>query len=540
MRLQTMLFPVVAIALAILLPGCAQPADTVYRNPYSSPHELYQGIFDAAKHDLSGVEQHRIRALIVPHHLVAAESIALGIRALAMHQPKRIVLLAPDHFGRCPTHLCTTHGSFDTTFGNVKVDTAGADRIGASAIGMLEPALFEQEHGIHAVLPFIARALSGTTIVPVVLSQRTFWQIPPAELRAAIGQLLDDDTALVVSSDFSHYLRLSMANKRDAQTMITFLARDLDGIRTLNNPEQNDCPGCLWLLADLAGSGGWFNPSILLHTNSAVLLNEPDVQETTSHFAIAFYQDTALSPDDVAIGGDVTFARTGTAAISLSPVLKAFWAGTGERIVNLEGPVATHCLPNPNPYILCNATEAVRVNAALATRWGTVNNHMLDLGARGPSATMDALQRIGEQSIPSTDTAAPVVLAATAVMNTVPSASTRDADAEYRRVLAALHNATGKDLTIVLVHIGTEFSAVVDKADARYLRSFIDAGADAVVAMHSHVPGDMEIYKGKPIFRGLGNFVFDQRDTVPTSTAKVVRLRKDANGITRFETLVAR
>src|SRR5258707_8582979 len=37
----------------------------------------------------------------------------------------------------------------------------------------------------------------------------------------------------------------------------------------------------------------------------------------------------------------------------------------------------------------------------------------------------------------------------------------------------------------------------------------IEAGADAVVGPHHHVLRGVEIHRGKPIFYGLGNFVWD-------------------------------
>lgn len=40
-------------------------------------------------------------------------------------------------------------------------------------------------------------------------------------------------------------------------------------------------------------------------------------------------------------------------------------------------------------------------------------------------------------------------------------------------------------------------------------RFFIDAGADAVVNHHQHCISGYEMYNGKPIFYGLGNFCFD-------------------------------
>ena len=88
------------------------------------------------------------------------------------------------------------------------------------------------------------------------------------------------------------------------------------------------------------------------------------------------------------------------------------------------------------------------------------------------------------------------------------------------------------------VHGGDEYFALTSDAWTKRWEKFIDAGADAVMVVHAHVPGDMVFYKNKPIFRGLGNFVFDQYDAVSKQTAKFVRLRKE-NGEVKFETLTA-
>jgi poly-gamma-glutamate synthesis protein (capsule biosynthesis protein) len=40
-------------------------------------------------------------------------------------------------------------------------------------------------------------------------------------------------------------------------------------------------------------------------------------------------------------------------------------------------------------------------------------------------------------------------------------------------------------------------------------RFFVDAGANAVVAHHTHIISGFERYKGAPIFYSLGNFCFD-------------------------------
>ena len=52
----------------------------------------------------------------------------------------------------------------------------------------------------------------------------------------------------------------------------------------------------------------------------------------------------------------------------------------------------------------------------------------------------------------------------------------------------------------------------------------IDSGADAVVGGHPHVTQNIEIYKGKPIFYSLGNFVFDGFDTLDENTGWVLQM----------------
>ena len=60
----------------------------------------------------------------------------------------------------------------------------------------------------------------------------------------------------------------------------------------------------------------------------------------------------------------------------------------------------------------------------------------------------------------------------------------------------------------VFVHGGTEWSAVPDAATRDLFHALVDAGADAVFGSHPHVAQAVELYKGRPIFWSLGNFVF--------------------------------
>lgn len=538
------------ISLTSLLSACAASPITIEPSlPPASLHEIMSGIYAAdAREEPS--PSYPVSAVVVPHHLTAAESIAAGIRSLTATPVERIVLLSPDHFNRCPSLLCTTNAVFKTPLGTIRTDAPSARTLRHSAFVTVLPELFQHEHGIGAVLPFIGHYLPNVPVIPLVLSHHQPWKHRKQEIADTLAAVLDDEkTLLVVSSDFSHYLPAAQADQKDEETAKALFAADLSALEDLQNPSQSDCPACLWILTKIAGERGFLNPSVLLHTNSARILHEPNLKETTSHFSIAYYHNAALSSDDPAFGGDLTFTRR-TSAPALSPSLQQFWDGPGPRIVNLEGPMLDICVQSENPYIFCNKLEIWRALKGVATHWGTENNHMFDQWSEGYAQTVkligDERGEDGTQGdeIPLTNEPfrSPTLhlYTLTAVMNPVSDIPRKFIDTQYETVIKALQSDAGAPaLKVVFIHFGREYGALQSDGARTHLHSFIDAGADAVIAHHAHVQSDMEIYRGKPIFHGIGNFIFDQFDTVPTSTSKAVRLRK-MDGVVVFETLTAR
>lgn len=77
---------------------------------------------------------------------------------------------------------------------------------------------------------------------------------------------------------------------------------------------------------------------------------------------------------------------------------------------------------------------------------------------------------------------------------------------QFYQIHEARKNA---DVVLVIVHGGHEYFQLPSLRMKETYRFFIDAGADAVVNHHQHCFSGKEIYKGKPIYYGLGNFCFD-------------------------------
>ena len=74
----------------------------------------------------------------------------------------------------------------------------------------------------------------------------------------------------------------------------------------------------------------------------------------------------------------------------------------------------------------------------------------------------------------------------------------------------------GADLVIVYPHWGTEYDPTPFVNQKKLAEMIIDNGADMVIGNHAHWAAAMEVYKGKPIWYALGNFVFDQTWSEPT------------------------
>jgi len=80
------------------------------------------------------------------------------------------------------------------------------------------------------------------------------------------------------------------------------------------------------------------------------------------------------------------------------------------------------------------------------------------------------------------------------------------------------------DWVIVNIHWGEEYDLNFNKIQKEIAYQLIDDGADVIIGHHPHVVQEVEVYKGRPIFYSLGNFIFDQMWSEETKKGAVVEL----------------
>lgn len=84
------------------------------------------------------------------------------------------------------------------------------------------------------------------------------------------------------------------------------------------------------------------------------------------------------------------------------------------------------------------------------------------------------------------------------------------------------------DLVVATFHWGDFMKPFfLTDHETRTARFCIDHGADMVVGHHHHILRGIEWYKDKPIFYGLGHFVFDLRSEIPAEIYEMLGKRGD-------------
>ena len=107
-------------------------------------------------------------------------------------------------------------------------------------------------------------------------------------------------------------------------------------------------------------------------------------------------------------------------------------------------------------------------------------------------------------------------------------------DEQVVRDIAAARTQWRADVVIPIMHWGWE-EAKANPRQRALARRMIDAGADAVIGGHPHQVQDTDVYKGKPIFYSLGNFVFEGFTDKVNNIGWALRMEVSKTGVTSWQ-----
>jgi len=148
------------------------------------------------------------RALVVPHAGYAFSGDVAG-RAFATLKAdglQRVILLGPSHHRAFGGGALPARGieAFATPLGEVELDVAAIERLRKITDFNGPPAAHGPEHCLEVELPFLQIVAPDAVIVPILVGSETDTAIA-IRMAKALVPLLDDGTAVIVSSDFTHH-----------------------------------------------------------------------------------------------------------------------------------------------------------------------------------------------------------------------------------------------------------------------------------------------------------------------------------------------
>lgn len=524
MRLLRFLIPAVCL---VLRAAATEPYPLFYDSS-----ALFLPAITTAEKNIRPLEQ-PVTGVTVPHHLLAADMIADTLRLASAHHYKRILLLSPDHFRRGTTLCSTTTRSFKTVLGDVPVDEAAVrSLLGDPAVS--ESSLFSHEHGIQAILPFLAHWFPGTPIVPMALDIRSKQEDWPT-LAARLKPLVTPDTLIVQSTDFSHYLSQPVAAERDQQTMRLLASGDVAGIPALGQPQNLDSKACQWLHMTLEREvNGVSTPVVVDNRNAVRYGGRKDEPRTTSYitqvYSPRFIPAAALPGEAWFFGGDTQFGRNIASLPKerLDGMTGKILAVTGSRplIVNLEG-VMLDDLPSgtqhPMRIGMGSAITLEQLTKLHVAAVSVANNHSLDYG-RGNREQMK--KSLTGHGIAVLDEEPPIDLgpfrigAATDVVN-LPSPANAVLPTN---VFDAWKQADAKKPLFAFLHAGIEYRNTPGARERWLADRAENAGATLIIGSHPHRPSLGWDHSEKSLrFHSMGNLIFDQSD--PANGGGLVEVR---------------
>ncbi|MFQ5861580.1 MAG: AmmeMemoRadiSam system protein B, partial [Candidatus Brocadiales bacterium] len=165
----------------------------------------------ATKQEIQG----RPVALISPHagYDYSGGVAAHGYRAIKGKDYKRVVVLAPSHYGKRYRGVAVLKASrYKTPLGEIEIDTEVCNELVNNSPPLesyklidYSTAPYKNEHSIETQLPFLQTVLGEFKLVPLLVG--LLMDDDYSKVADAIKPYIDDSTLIVASTDFTHYGR---------------------------------------------------------------------------------------------------------------------------------------------------------------------------------------------------------------------------------------------------------------------------------------------------------------------------------------------
>ncbi|KIM04072.1 MAG: hypothetical protein KN64_10335 [Sulfurovum sp. AS07-7] len=152
------------------------------------------------------------KAIIVPHagYVYSGFTANIAFRLLANSDIKKVVVIGPSHRVYLKGTSIAKYDHYETPFGNLKIDNKLNEEL-SNRFNLSFAPNAHNEHSTEVQMPFIAHYLNDRSVVEMVYGDES-----SKDLSKVIEYILSDkNSAVVISSDLSHYYDIQKANTLD-------------------------------------------------------------------------------------------------------------------------------------------------------------------------------------------------------------------------------------------------------------------------------------------------------------------------------------
>jgi len=494
--------------------------------------------------------QFLLSAGVVPHHLLAKNLIEGFFSYIASQgNPETIVLLSPDHFqtGNISGKRLITINPQREKFYNLEIDDLLIKDLKKENDLVFADSTVSLDHGITNLLDFIKKYFPKSKIVPFVIPTGISSE-QSEQFAVSLDSLSSPKTIVIASVDFSHYLPVSAAKFHDVMSIRTLINFEKENFENL----EVDSWQALYIARAFARLKGKESPEIIGYSNSNDFLKNKILEETTSHFSLAFKKEPQKSEETVSLRemtrrvkkfngktilfvGDIMLDRKVEHLMQKNSVfypfqrISQFLRGVDITFGNLEGPIVKKPKDFPDDSLMFAFSPDVTRGLAFAkfNLLTLANNHTLNMGEIGLEETREILSeaninsvgdpvKCGEECLFQKDNIIFLAFNKTFSFNC--------SDEKIVRFVKEIRDANPEKFLIVVFHWGNEYKTKSSISQQKLAHRIIDAGASTILGFHPHVVQGIEKYKGKLIFYSLGNFIFDQYFSTETQQGLAIGL----------------
>jgi AmmeMemoRadiSam system protein B len=209
------------------------------------------------------LSQLRVTALIVPStgFSYSATIASSAYRELIGRKYQKVIVIGPSHYIVFPGMALSESDYFESPMGLTTVDQEVNSQLAMDFNFVVKETAFMKEYSIELQLPFLQKYIPEAKLIPLVLGNK----INYTDIAVKLGEILDNNTLLIVSTNLSHFLSNEKSRKVDQETINALLAKDTNAI--LENGQASALSG-LAILTEIAKAKEW-QPMFLAYANSS-------------------------------------------------------------------------------------------------------------------------------------------------------------------------------------------------------------------------------------------------------------------------------